>query len=267
MLEYFIQGESNPETILFVHGAGSNAHQFDAQLTFFSNHYQVVSVSLRGHGGSKAPEMLTAESYSLQENANDIIDLIQKLDLRRIHYVGNSAGGVLGYLICSTMQDRFLSLTTFGTTGRMNLPNALGLLVSNIDAFMIKRNVEKYLRYIANHTGITPESRNAIYNLFQKATDAIPHIRRTLARYDYLKEIEHMSIPYTLIQCEHDKEINNTLKPTLAAISKNKNAKVVILNGAGHIANLDAPDSFNQLLQDILSNRQPQHVEGSLLRK
>jgi predicted esterase len=35
-LEYFIKGESNKETILFVHGAGANASQFEKQLEFFS---------------------------------------------------------------------------------------------------------------------------------------------------------------------------------------------------------------------------------------
>lgn len=54
-------------------------------------------------------------------------------------------------------------------------------------------------------------------------------------------------------QCESDRDINKTLKTTLEAISKNKKAGVVQFKGAGHIANLDKPDDFNQVLLKIIT--------------
>jgi pimeloyl-ACP methyl ester carboxylesterase len=59
-----------------------------------------------------------------------------------------------------------------------------------------------------------------------------------------------------LIQCEYDNDINKSLKTTLEAMSKNKKAKVVQLKGAGHIANLDKPDEFNQILRELLAGLQ-----------
>ena len=68
-----------------------------------------------------------------------------------------------------------------------------------------------------------------------------------------LNETEKLAIHYYLIQCEHDKDINKGLKTTLEAMSRNKKARVVQLKGAGHIANLDAPDEFNRVLNEILT--------------
>jgi pimeloyl-ACP methyl ester carboxylesterase len=251
-LEYFISGETNKETILFVHGAGANASQFEKQLDFFSERYKVVSLSLRGHGGSPLPSPNITPLYSLDHNANDIIELIENLKLDNIHFVGNSTGGVLGYIVCTRMADRFLSLTTFGTTGQMTLPAWSAGMVSAYDAFMIRLFRKKYLAFTAGYAVKNKQSKEKVFRMFLKAADAIPHLRAHLVNYNFLEEIEGLTIPYNLMQCEYDNDINKSLKTTLEAMSKNNNAKVVHLQGAGHIANLDAPDEFNRVLLDLL---------------
>lgn len=250
-LEYKISGESNKETILFVHGAGSNASQFNKQHEFFSDKYKVVSLSLRGHGLSPQPSPNHTEHYSLDHHVNDIIELINNLSLCSIHYVGNSAGGVLGYIVTSRLHHLFLSITTFGTTGQMNFPKLSAPLVKAFDSLMIRLFKEKYLKFAAMHTGLNSESRDAIYKMFLMASDAVPHFRYHLANYNFLHEIENLQIPYCLIQSEFDKDINRSLKTTIEAISKNEKAKIISFKGAGHIANLDMPDAFNRLLLSI----------------
>lgn len=251
-LDYFISGTSNKETILFVHGAGANASQFEKQHQFFSDRYKVVSLSLRGHGGSPLPSPNVTPLYSLEHNVNDIMGLIEELKLDNIHYVGNSTGGVLGYIVCTRLADRFLSLTTFGTTGQMTLPACSAGMVSTYDAFMIKLFRKKYLAFTAGYAVKSKEAKEKVFRMFLKAADAIPHLRYHLVNYNFLKEIEELPIPYYLIQCEYDKDINKALKTTLKAMSKNDKSKVVQLKSAGHIANLDAPDEFNRVLKGIL---------------
>jgi len=252
-LEYFINGESNRETILFVHGAGANASQFEKQHQFFSDRYKVVSLSLRGHGGSPLPSPNVTPNYSLDLLAADIVELIAELKLDNIHYVGSSAGGVLGYIVYSRLADRFLSFTTFGTTGQMALPAWSAAMVSAYDAFMIKLFRKRYLAFTAGYAVKSKEAKEKVFQMFLKAADAIPHLRAHLVNYNFLDEIEKLAIPYYLIQCEYDNDINKALKTTLKAMSKNKKSKIVQLKGAGHIANLDKPDEFNQLLLKIIT--------------
>jgi pimeloyl-ACP methyl ester carboxylesterase len=251
-LDHSIDGKLNKETILFVHGAGANADQFLHQQIFFSDLFKVVCVSLRGHGNTPTPIPNLTQHYTLEENANDILELINYLNLSNIHYVGNSAGGVIGYLVVSRLPDKFLSLTTFGTTGHMSLPKFASPLVKAIDLFMIKFFKHSYFKMAAKHAGNHAESREAIYRMFFKASDAIPHSRYHLAHYNFLNLIETLPVPYFLIQCELDSEINKVLKTTKDAISKNLTAKIVTLDGAGHMANLDRPEAFNQALLKII---------------
>jgi pimeloyl-ACP methyl ester carboxylesterase len=252
-LEYSITGKENKETLLFVHGAGGNTDQFQKQHDFFSNHYRVVSLSLRGHGRSPKPSPNTSDQYALGVLAGDIIRLIEELDLDQIHYVGNSAGGVLGYIVVNKITHRFLSLTTFGTTGQMKFPKFLAPVIRGFDAFMLRYFKNWYLNLMAAQTAMNESAKEICLQMFGKAVAVIPHFRYNLVNYDFTGFIAQCPVPYTLIRCEFDKGINGMLKSTLNAIHTNKLAKLIDLKGVGHLANLDDPQAFNNCLKDILN--------------
>jgi pimeloyl-ACP methyl ester carboxylesterase len=252
-LEYTIAGADHGETILFVHGAGASILQFQQQQAFFSDSYKVVSLSLRGYGDSPKPSPNTTSQYDLTLLAADIIHLIEDLQLDRIHYVGNSAGGVLGYLVVSKVPGKFLSLTTFGTTGQMKFPKFLAPAFRGIDAFMLRFFKNWYLKLMVSHTATNEASKDIFFQMFVKAVAAIPHFRYNLVNYDYTGFIAQCPVPYTLIRCELDKGINGMLKSTLRAIRANSTAKVIELKGVGHVGNLDDPAAFNTCLKDILN--------------
>lgn len=253
-LNYLSTGNRHKETLLFVHGAGGNANQFQIQQDFFSDRYQVVSLSLRGHGDSPKPSPNTTDQYTLDLFAADIIQLIKDLDLSSIHFVGNSAGGVLGFLVVSHMPKRFASLTTFGTTGQMKFPKFLAPFFRGFDAFMLRYFKNWYLNLMASQTAMNESAKEICFQMFVKATLAIPHFRYNLVNYDFTGLIAQSPVPYTLIRCEFDKGINGMLDSTLNAMRTNKLAKVIELEGVGHVANLDNPETFNNCLNDVLNN-------------
>jgi pimeloyl-ACP methyl ester carboxylesterase len=74
---------------LLVHGCGCDHRSLAAQAEFFRNSRRVVSVDLRGHGGSDAPQ----QDYTMITFANDIVWLCDKLSLEKPAMVGHSMGG------------------------------------------------------------------------------------------------------------------------------------------------------------------------------
>ncbi|RZS95460.1 pimeloyl-ACP methyl ester carboxylesterase [Cecembia calidifontis] len=252
-LEYSIRGKKNKETLLFVHGAGGSMIQFHQQQEFFSAQYKVVLVSLRGHGDSPKPSPNTTDQYALNLFAADIIQLIKDIDLEHIHFVGNSAGGVIGFEVVSQMPEKFLSLTTFGTTGQMKFPKFLAPVFRGFDALMLRYFKNWYLNLMASQTALNEEAKETCLQMFEKAVAAIPHFRYNLVNYDFTGFIAQCPVPYTLIRCEFDKGINGMLKSTLKAMGANPSAKVIELKGVGHVGNLDDPVAFNNCLKDILN--------------
>jgi len=88
-------GRGDP--ILFIHGLGSSARDWERQVDVFAESYQVVTVDLRGHGQSGKPD----GSYSIEQFSNDVAGLISHLGLRPVTVVGISLGGMVAFQLAA----------------------------------------------------------------------------------------------------------------------------------------------------------------------
>jgi len=251
-IEYLITGEDNKETIMFVHGAGANLRQFILQHKYFSREYRVLSVSLRGHGKSTIPVTDGPRGYTMKKNRDDILEILEHLEIQKIHYVGNSAGGMIGYELADIKPDLFLSFVTYGTTAELKYSGVVVNLIAGIDKLMMKISPVGYCRFVSKHSSKDKSVQDEIYNLLTMSREAVPHFRKNLGNYSYLKTLESMDIPFLLVIGESDHDINKSLKSTLETIKSNKNASVFRLAEAGHFANLDKPEEFNRVIEAFI---------------
>jgi pimeloyl-ACP methyl ester carboxylesterase len=103
-LYYEVSGQGDP--ILFIHGLGSSAQDWEYQVGHFAADYRVVTVDVRGHGQSAKPP----GPYSIPLFASDLAALIRALDLGRVHVVGISMGGMIGFQLAVDAHDLVRSL-------------------------------------------------------------------------------------------------------------------------------------------------------------
>jgi len=76
--------------IVFSHGWPLNADAWDPQMVFLGEHgYRVIAHDRRGHGRSSQ----TWNGNDMDTYADDLAELIEKLDLKNIVMVGHSTGG------------------------------------------------------------------------------------------------------------------------------------------------------------------------------
>ena len=132
-IEYSLSGIENNETLVFVHGLGANLHQFELQAQFFAKDYRVLLVSLRGHGGSSAPPDPTQADYTVKKLSRDVQALLQHLEIKKVHFVGNSLGGLVGYELLELDSDLLGSLTTFGTTPMLHASRFIRVVALDSD--------------------------------------------------------------------------------------------------------------------------------------
>jgi pimeloyl-ACP methyl ester carboxylesterase len=75
--------------MVLVHGWGCDHTSLAAQADFFSKSHRVVSVDLRGHGKSDAPD----QDYTMAIFAHDLARICERLGLIKPIVVGHSMGG------------------------------------------------------------------------------------------------------------------------------------------------------------------------------
>jgi pimeloyl-ACP methyl ester carboxylesterase len=84
-------------TVVMVHGAFSDARNWDGIRAIVAQRYRVVVPSLRYHYPNAWPD--DGEKYSLAQHVEDVAALIRSLDAGKVHIVGNSMGSrIIGYV-------------------------------------------------------------------------------------------------------------------------------------------------------------------------
>lgn len=86
----FYKDHGKGQPIVFSHGWPLSSDAWDAQLVFFGRQgYRVVAHDRRSHGRSDQ----TWDGNHMDQYADDLAELIEKLDLRDIVMIGHSTGG------------------------------------------------------------------------------------------------------------------------------------------------------------------------------
>jgi pimeloyl-ACP methyl ester carboxylesterase len=96
------------ETVLCLHGFPELAVSWRFQFEQLSGDYQVVAPDLRGYGGTDAPTRV--RDYSLAHLRADVGELLDVLEVDRVHLVGHDWGGAIAWSFAMHHADRLLSL-------------------------------------------------------------------------------------------------------------------------------------------------------------
>jgi non-heme chloroperoxidase len=85
-LYYEIRGKGKP--VLLIHGLMANHRHFKKQTSELARHFQVITLDLRGHGDSAAPE----HGLTLKRLARDLKEFLDYLEITAVSLVGWSMG-------------------------------------------------------------------------------------------------------------------------------------------------------------------------------
>ena len=96
------------ETILIQHGFARHSAFWYHWVPVLSKHYRVVRRDARGHGYSSAPD--SDYKYDIDTILDEIVDTLDQLKLDKVHYIGESTGGIWGEFLAARNPERLHSL-------------------------------------------------------------------------------------------------------------------------------------------------------------
>lgn len=103
---------TRPDTMLLLHAAMGNAQRWFNWVPRLARQFRVVRMELRGHGASQIPT--PSQPFSLAHLAGDALELLDRLEVRSAHVVGNSAGGYVAQRLAIEHPERVKTLALYG---------------------------------------------------------------------------------------------------------------------------------------------------------
>ncbi len=253
-LYYRVRGEGQP--LLLCNASFATLAHWSAQEEALAHRFLVVSWDYRGHGRSDAPA--EAERYSLDQVVEDLHAVHRAAADERPAYVGGlSVGGLVTLSYALRFPERVQALLLFNTGPGFKNPDALAQWQSMLEraaSKMERVGLPAYLegrRAQAELLGLHPETehaRAARAGILSSSVQGLTHFARGVAGpvpnlVDRLAEIR---APSLVLVGEHDAAFQ---RASLVMDAKLPRATRVVLQGAGHVLNLDQPEAFVRELE------------------
>ena len=99
-----------PETVVLHHGMAKNHRFWYRWVPLLARHYRVVRFDNRGMGQSDVPE--PGYPFSLDNFAGDLLQVLDRLELERVHLIGETVGGTISLRFAILHPERLHTVTT-----------------------------------------------------------------------------------------------------------------------------------------------------------
>jgi pimeloyl-ACP methyl ester carboxylesterase len=112
-IHYYEGGPRDAQTILMLHGFAANKDNWLRFARHLSQDYRVIALDLPGFGASDKP----TGSYDVGTQTERLANVVQALQIDKLHLIGNSMGGHISALYAARYPDQVLSLALLDNAG------------------------------------------------------------------------------------------------------------------------------------------------------
>jgi pimeloyl-ACP methyl ester carboxylesterase len=240
-LHYSVHGtDRSRPPILLTHGFGASGAMWEPNLEALTDDRRVLTWDMRGHARSEAPK--DPRAYGLEQSLGDMLALLELLDAPRAVLGGMSLGGYLSLAFTARQPEHVQGLVLVDTGPGFRRDETRAQWNAYVERMAIALELDgpnalAPSAEIAQH----PDSRGLINTA-----------QRVMAQHDahVIQSLEHIRVPTLVLVGAEDADF---LRPAEYMVRRIPGARLVVLDGAGHAANIDAAAQFNAAVREFLT--------------
>ncbi|MPZ47174.1 MAG: alpha/beta fold hydrolase [Betaproteobacteria bacterium] len=261
--------EDLPETVLLHHGYCRNMHFWRPWVPLLADEFRVLRLSGRGCGGTTVPPQQTP--YTLERLVSDAIGLLDALSIRRVVWVGESSGGILGLATALAHPDRISALVLCDTPFKIDdrVADAYNVGEADYASAIAKHGFKAWCLQTLGYRIDLSRASSSLQHWYVEQMGAAP---------------EHIAVSHHLMAVDVDiwPRVGEIAAPTLIMVGANSKlataermlamrrtlpaAKLVTFAGFGHGINLIEPRRCVAEVRNFLTEERARTSGGDTWR-
>lgn len=247
---YFVSGNNEGKTILFLHPAFGDHRCFDNQIDFFAKNYRIITIDLLGHGKTGIGKTKDKIAHSSEH----ILKILDTEQVNEIHIVGVSLGSLLAQDFALQNPEKVLSLTALGGYNiHWEQKEIAKAQQKEMFKWLFKMifSMDSFRKYVSTVSVDTSTGQEKYYESARHFTRKSFTVMSGLDKIIAERRIEQ-NYPLLILVGEKDNEL--AIKSAGKWHEDVSQSRFETITNAGHCANMDNASEFNEILFSFLTS-------------
>ena len=246
---FYILDKKNDVPIVFIHGVGLNHKIWEPQINVFKNTF--LAYDILGHG--KTP--LNKENITFDDFSNQLINLIDELNIKKIHLVGFSIGSLIARNFASKYSDRLESLillcSIFKRTEKQQQIVKDRFELAKKSRSLSKQALKRW--FTDEYLEKNPNTYNKISSILeQNSIENFLKIYELFVNHQDNEQFEKIKTKTLIMTGEGDIGSTPEMSVNLSKVINNSNVKII--SKGKHLCSIECADDVNMAIKKHIQN-------------
>ena len=246
---FYVLNKKKDVPIVFVHGVGLNHKIWEPQANVFENTF--IAYDILGHG--KTP--YSKENISFDDFSNQLINLINELNIKKIHLVGFSIGSLIARNFASNYSDRLESLvllcSIFKRTEKQQQIVKDRFELTKKSKTLSKQALKRW--FTDEYLEKNPNTYNKISSILeQNSMENFLKIYELFVNHKDDEQFEKIKTKTLIMTGEGDIGSTPEMSINLSKVINNSNVKII--SKGKHLCSIECADDVNMAIKKHIQN-------------
>ncbi len=249
VIHHALRGRADGPTVVFSNSLGTDFRIWDPITTALERDFRIVLYDKRGHGLSEA----TPQPYRLDDHVGDVEALLAHLGVTRTAVVGLSVGGMIAQALAAKRPDLVSALVLCDTAHKIGTATMWNQRIATVNEKGIDALAGPIMQRWFTPAYRRPDNPDFVgYTamLTRTTVDGYAGTCAALRDADLTESTRGLKQPTLCIVGEQDGSTPPALVRSLSELMAG--ARLEIVEGAGHIPNVEQPEVTAQLIGGFL---------------
>lgn len=244
----YLPHQSNPQTMVFIHGYAIDHTMWQPQIDYFKERFSIINMDVRGHGNSRPSDI-----FNIEQSAADVKAILEQEDCSDFILIGLSLGGYIIQKFALKYGGARAYIISGATPMFLDCYTKMELYGLRHAGQLMRLYPWNYLKNLmAKSCAVKEETRLKTLQMFE-SLNRDEFIRSWGGIADSVRLVQMSFDAPILVAYGDSDEVGTIKKCSKYWCQAYQNCQLIELVNASHMANLDATEDFNSMIDDFIA--------------